>query len=329
MTISMKLGALPITLRQLQYVVAVAEAHNFRRAAAECLVSQPALSAQVAEAEAALGTRLFERDRRGVLVMPAGAELVERARGILVAVEDLLESARRHADPLAGRLRIGVIPTIGPYLLPELDPALRRAFPRLDLLWIEDKTAALVRMIQAGELDAAVVARESQLGDLEYEVLAEDPFVLATALGHPLARAKRPARLGDLEHAAVLLLEDGHCFRDQALDLCSRAGARELGFRATSLATLARMVAGGAGITLLPRLAVEVENRRGGLAIREFCRPVPGRTLVLAWRRRSALAASLRAVAEAARRALSAPPAARGRPRSRASRRPSSRASRG
>jgi LysR family hydrogen peroxide-inducible transcriptional activator len=300
----LKLGAHSLTLRQLQYVVAVAEAKSFHRAAASCHVSQPSLSAQIAEAENALGVRLFERDRRRVLITAAGAEVVARARDILVAMDDLLDAARRHVDPLAGRLRIGVIPTIGPYLLPDLDPALRRAFARLDLLWTEDKTATLVRLVQAGELDAALLALESDLGDLEYEVVGQDPFVLAAAPQHPLARKSGRVRLADLQGANVLLLEDGHCFREQALDLCSQAGAAELGFRATSLPTLCQMVAGGAGVTLLPRLAVEVENRRDLLRVREFFRPAPHRTIVLTWRRRSSLAASLRLVAQAARAAF-------------------------
>jgi LysR family hydrogen peroxide-inducible transcriptional activator len=300
----MRLRPLPLTLRQLQYVVAVAEAKSFRRAAEQCHVSQPSLSAQVAEVEGALGVRLFERDRRRVLLTAAGAELVERAKRVLLEAEDLAEAAKRYTDPFAGTLRIGVIPTIGPYLLPEIDPALRKAFPRLTLQWTEDKTEELVRQVNRGGLDAALLAAEADLGDLEKEVLGRDPFVLATGKQHELARSARRVRVADLRGREVLLLDDGHCFRDQALELCSAAGSRELGFRATSLATLAQMVAGGAGITLLPKLAVEVENRRGLLAIREFTRPEPHRTIVLAWRRRSALDEVLHAVAETARAAF-------------------------
>lgn len=300
----MKLGAHSLTLRQLQYIVAVDREKSFHRAAESCHVSQPSLSAQLAEAENALGVRLFERNRRRVLITAAGTEIVARARDILVAVDELLEAARRHVDPLAGRLRVGVIPTIGPYLLPEVDPALRRAFPRLELLWTEDKTETLVSLVRAGELDAALLALESDLGDLEHAVVGRDPFVLAASPRHALGRNSRRVRLDDLQAENVLLLDDGHCFREQALDLCSRAGATELGFRATSLPTLCQMVAGGTGVTLLPRLAVEVENRRGLLRIREFTRPAPHRTIVLAWRRRSALATALRQVAEAARTAF-------------------------
>src|SRR5437899_2391798 len=188
----MRLGAHPLTVRQLQYVVAVAETRSFRRAAESCFVSQPSLSAQIADLEGALNVKLFERDRRGVLLTAAGAELVERARRVLVDLEDLLEAARHHVDPLAGTLRVGVIPTIGPYLLPEIDPALRKAYLRLRLLWTEEKTEVLVQRIEHGELDAAFLALEADLGDLEHEVIGLDPFVLAVPEAHELARARRP-----------------------------------------------------------------------------------------------------------------------------------------
>src|SRR5881396_2795399 len=172
------------TLRQLQYVVAVAEMMSFRRAAERCNVSQPSLSAQVAEIEAALGVPLFERDRRGVLVTVAGQEIISRARRVLLEADDFIEAAHRFVDPLAGTLRIGVIPTIGPYLLPRIVPALRKAYPRLMFVWIEDKTAVLVRAVAHGDLDAALLALEADLGDLEHDVVAVDPFVLATSPEH-------------------------------------------------------------------------------------------------------------------------------------------------
>jgi LysR family hydrogen peroxide-inducible transcriptional activator len=291
----------PLSLRQLQYLVAVAEARSFRRAAEACHVSQPSLSAQVAEAERALGVRLFERDRRRVLVTAAGEALLERARRVLVEADDLLEAARRHGDPLSGTLRIGVIPTVGPYLLPRATPALRKALPGLLVLWEEDRTATLVRRVTAGELDAALLAREADLGDLVQAELARDPFVLATPRGHPLARGAGPLRPAELRGERVLLLDDGHCLRDQALEVCDKAHAQELGFRATSLPTLVQMVASGAGVTLLPRVAVEAEARHADVVIRPFTRPEPGRTLVLAWRRGSAAEVALRAVVKAIR----------------------------
>jgi len=292
----------PVTLRQLQYVAAVAEARSFRRAAEACAVSQPSLSAQVAAAERALGVRLFERDRRRVLVTTAGEALLARARRVLVEADDLLEAARRHADPLAGTVRVGIIPTVGPYLLPRIVPALREALPALLVLWEEDRTAALVRRAAAGELDGALLAREADLGDLVQAEIAADPFVLAAPPGHPLARGRGPLRPEALEGERVLLLDDGHCLRDQALAVCTRARAEELGFRATSLSTLVQMVASGAGVTLLPLIAVETEAARAGLSARAFAAPAPGRTLVLAWRRGAAAEPALRAIAEVAAR---------------------------
>jgi LysR family hydrogen peroxide-inducible transcriptional activator len=291
------------TLRQLQYAVAVAETRNFRRAAALCHVSQPSLSAQVAELEAALGIRFFERNRKQVLLTTAGRELVDRARRVLLETADLTDAAARFGDPLTGSLRFGIIPTISPYLLPEVVPILRRRFPRLSLQWVEERTATLVTMVQTGSLDAAVLAMEADLGDLEREVLGRDPFVLAAPRQHPLGRARGAVGLDELRGSTALLLDDGHCLRDQALAICSAAEAQELGFRATSLSTLAQMVAGGAGITLLPRLAVRAENRRAHLAVRRFVDPAPHRTLVLAWRRRSPLAAALAQVSATLREA--------------------------
>jgi LysR family hydrogen peroxide-inducible transcriptional activator len=293
----------PLTLRQLQYVVAVAEARSFRRAAELCHVSQPSLSAQLAQLEDVLGARLFERQRRPVLLTPAGEQIVERARRLLVDTDDLVNAAKQLGDPLAGSLRIGVIPTISPYLLPEIVPSLRREHPALTALWVEDKTETLVASLAEGKIDAALLALEAHLGALEHVVIAKDPFVLATPIGHPLAHGRGPARLGDLSGATVLLLDDGHCLRDQALSYCSRARAHEADFRATSLSTLAQMVSAGAGVTLLPRLALPTENRRGKLAVRRFADPAPHRTLALAWRKSSPLGPALRLLAATIRTA--------------------------
>jgi len=299
----MSLAPHPFTLRQLQYVVAVADALSFRKAAQSCHVSQPSLSAQLAQMETALGVRLFERDRRRVLLTEAGKELMERARRLLVEADELVEAARRASDPLSGTLRLGVIPTVSPYLLPSVAPALRKSFPRLHVLWLEDKTEVLVRNLDRGALDAALVALEAELGDVESEVIAEDPFVLVTPRDHPLAARQTDATPADLRGEDVLLLDEGHCFRAQALALCSRARAHELEFRATSLPTLTQMIAAGAGVTLLPRLAVATEVQRSQLSVRAFAEPVPRRTLALIWRKRSALAVALKQVAAAMRAA--------------------------
>ena len=297
------MGPHPFTLRQLQYVVAVAETLSFRRAAERCHVSQPSLSAQLAQVEEALGVRLFERNRRRVLATSAGKELVERARRLLVEADDLAQAAQQLGDPLAGTLRVGVIPTISPYLLPSITPRLKKQFPALTLAWIEDKTSTLVSRLDGGTLDAALLALEADVGEVEHAVIAEDPFVLVLSPHDPLAKSKRPATLAELRGAGVLLLDEGHCFRTQALELCSSARANELEFRATSLSTLVQMVAGGAGITLLPALAVETETQRAELRVRTFEKPVPHRTIALVWRKRSPLGGALRTVAREIREA--------------------------
>ncbi|MGH7788852.1 MAG: LysR substrate-binding domain-containing protein [Candidatus Binatia bacterium] len=290
------------TLRQLQYALAVAQAKGFRLAAERCHVSQPSLSAQVAALEAALGERLFERDRRSVVLTPAGEALLVRAQRLLGEADELRDAAERLRDPRAGTLRLGVLPTIAPYVLPELSSALAERLPRLRVLWREDRTAALLAMVERGEMDAALIALEAEIGVVEQAVIAEDPFVLAAPLRHRLARG-RSVRQAQLAGTPVLLLDDGHCFRDQVLALCEQQGGEAGGFRATSLSTLAQMVARGSAVTLLPAIAVGLENRTGQLAIRRFTAPAPHRTIGLVWRPRSPLAARLRAVAEVFRAA--------------------------
>jgi len=290
-----------LTLRHLQYIVEVARLGGFRRAADACHVSQPALSAQVALAERELGVQVFERDRRGVRVSTAGERIVEQARCVLLAAADLKELARQLATPFNGRLRLGVIPTIGPYLLPEVTPPLARTFPALTLAWTEARTEELVTALRAGGLDGALLAIEADIGDLEFEALGRDPFVLAAAPGHPAVRTRRPATADALNDTSVLLLDDGHCFREQALQVCAQARVDEHSFRATSLATLVQMVSTGSSVTLLPTIALTVENRRSQLRVRRFAAPGPGRTLALAWRRGSAMAKTLAAVADAIR----------------------------
>jgi LysR family hydrogen peroxide-inducible transcriptional activator len=302
----MTLEPLPFSLRQLQYVVAVAEHLSFREAAATCRVSQPSLSIQLAQLEKVLGVELFERDRRRVLVTPSGREFIERARAILRDTEDLISLAHLSGDPLTGTLRLGVIPTISPYLLPGLTRALRREYPGLTAMWTEDKTEVLVRSLETGKLDAAVVALEAELGAVEREVLGNDPFVLATPPGHPLGAKSAPATPAELRHASVLLLDEGHCFREQALAICAGAKVHELAFRATSLSTLAQMVAGGSGVTLLPLLSIPTEARRAKLRLRPFAEPAPKRTIALVWRPRSPLGPALQRLAATARAAFPA-----------------------
>jgi LysR family hydrogen peroxide-inducible transcriptional activator len=297
--------ALPnVSLRQLQYVVAVADLRGFRRAADACHVSQPSLSAQVALVERQLGLRLFERDSRTVRVSSHGVVVIDQARRILLAAAELGEIARQAADPFRGTLRLGVIPTVGPYLLPDLTPALATRFPRLAISWTEARTQDLVRELHDGSLDAVLLALEADIGDLDHAVVLRDPFVLAASARHPLVKPRAAAAPHVLHGASVLLLDDGHCFRDQALSVCAQHGVTEQRFRATSLGTLVQMVSAGASVTLLPSLALPVENRRGQLRIRRFARPVPGRTIALAWRRGSAMRDALQRVADTIRDAI-------------------------
>lgn len=288
------------TLRQLQYFVAVAESGSFRLAAERCFVAQPSLSAQLAALEATLGVRLLERGARRALLTRPGQDLLHRARALLVGAEDLRDAARAFADPLRGTLRIGVIPTISPYLLPLAAPALRAALPDLALRWDEARTPELVAKLEAAEIDAALLAREAELGQVEQAVVAEDRFLFATHRDDPLARGRGPLAPSALRGQPLLLLDDGHCLRDQALAFCSRTRANpaELDFRATSLPTLVQMVASGAGATLLPELAVATESLHADLALRRFEAPEPKRTLVLAWRRHSPFGPALQRVAE-------------------------------
>jgi LysR family hydrogen peroxide-inducible transcriptional activator len=287
------MNPLPYSLRQLQYAVVLAELRSFRKAAERCHVSQPSLSAQVALLESAMGVPLFERDPAGVLVTPAGEALIARMREVLARADDLGGAARQLVDPLSGTLRVGIIPTVSPYLLPALAPALRKRFPKLSLLWTEDKTDLLLQELTAARLDATLLARGAATGDFAEQVIGEDAFVLAARPDHPAVQSHKPAHLRDLEGEEVLLLAEGHCFRDQALALCTRGRAHESDFRATSLSTLSQVVGSGSAVTLLPSLALSVENRGGQLGTRRFAAPVPSRTLILAWRKRSPLAPGL------------------------------------
>jgi len=286
------------TLRQLEYAVAIADHGSFHRAARACHVTQPGLSAQVAQLESLLELRLFERGPRKVLVTPAGEALVRRARALLRDADELVDAARAYTRPLSGTLRLGAIPTVAPYLLPRVLPRLRRAYPQLALQLREDTTRALLARLSGGSLDVLLLALEAPLGDVESLPLFRDDFVLATPPGHRLADAPAP-READLDGEDVLLLEDGHCLREQALSFCQSAGAREPSdFRASSLGTLVQMVSSGAGVTLLPRLAEAIETRHADLAIVPFARPTPYRTIGLVWRRSTPRATEYRELGE-------------------------------
>ncbi|MEO8701723.1 MAG: LysR substrate-binding domain-containing protein [Kofleriaceae bacterium] len=289
------------SIRMLECLVAVAEYGNFRRAATSLGISQPALSAQVQAAEQLLNVQVFERDRRSVLVTPAGEDIVGRAREALAAVDTVGDVARRRGEPLVGPLRLGVIPTIAPYWLPALLPAVRVKYPRLELILREEQTHRLLAQLGAGQIDVALLAIPVP-GDVTTATIAHEAFVVAAQRGAKLV-SKSPVRERALDDQTVLLLEDGHCLRDQALAVCDRGGAVEsMEVRGTSLPTLVQMVAGGLGVTLLPEAAAAaLVQPRGPVAIAKFASPAPGRTLGLAWRTSSARLREFRALAETLR----------------------------
>ncbi len=293
----------PFTLRQLQYIVAIAEELSFRRAAERCGVSQPSLSAQLAQVEEALGVTLFERTRKKVLITVPGRDLAARAKRALVEADELVRAATRTSDPFAGTMRLGVIPTLAPYLLPSITAPLRKRFPKLRIRWTEEKTDVLVKRLDDGELEGAILALEADIGEVAQQVLAKDPFVVLTPPDHALAKKSTHVTEAELRGEELLLLDEGHCFRTQALEACSAARMNESDFRATSLTTLVQMVAGGGCITLIPAIAVDTETRRARLHVRPLAGPAAHRTVALIWRKGSALEPSLQTLATALRQA--------------------------
>ena len=292
------------SIRQLEYLVAVADHLNFREAAASCNVTQPALSTQLQQLEALLGVQLFERDTRRVVATAAGLQLAEEARGILSATDHLLDSARAAGEPLVGRLRLGVIPTVAPYILPSVVQATRRAHPELVLLLQEDQTDRIVQRLHSGELDLLLLALDVDLRGAAELPLFSDPCVLVCPAGHPLAEGGVLAE-SDLEGESVLLLEEGHCLRDHAMPICKSAGMTEYAdFRATSLGTLLQMVGAGIGVTLVPEMAIAGErNCNPGVIFRHFDEGGPSRSIGVAWRKSSAREEEFRALAETIRAA--------------------------
>jgi LysR family transcriptional regulator, hydrogen peroxide-inducible genes activator len=280
-----------MTLQELRYLVALADEGHFARAAEACHISQPTLSTQLRKLENSLGVTLFDRSLRHVAPTAIGREIIAQARVVLDQVGKIREFARREKDPMAGTLKLGVIPTLGPYLLPHLLPAIHQACPGLRLLLREDLTVRLLEQLHSGRLHAALLALPVPDNTLKVEELFSEPFVVALPRAHPLA-AKSRLRQRDLLRESVLLLEEGHCMRDQALEICG-ANRTQISdeVKATSLETLRQMVALGVGCTLLPLLAT---LSGAGLLepnlveLRPFAHPVPTRTIGLLWRQRFA-----------------------------------------
>ncbi|MEZ5207576.1 MAG: LysR substrate-binding domain-containing protein [Acidimicrobiales bacterium] len=290
-----------MNLRDLRYLVALDEHRHFGRAAEASFVSQPTLSTQIRKLERELGVDLVERSPGGVLLTPAGAKVVERARIVLAEADAIVGIARQAQDPEAGSLRLGLFPTLAPYLLPHVVPALHARFPKLELLLVEEKTEVVLDQLATGALDAGILAEPIPRTHLCVEPLFGERFELAVPADHALAGGE-PVRTAVLASEDVLLLEEGHCLRDQALTVCELAGAHErAGFRATSLETLRQMVAAGVGVTLLPELAVTPPVPASpDVAIVHFVDP-PQRDLAMCWRPTSVYAELLPKVAEVIR----------------------------
>ena len=287
-----------MNLRDLRYLVSLAEHRHFGRAAEASHVSQPTLSTQIRKLEDELGVALVERTPRKVLLTEVGREIVQRAREVLNEVEQIRAIARRTLDPESGTVRLGVFPTLGPYLLPHVVPRIRERFPRLELLLTEEKTEGLLRLLREGRLDAVILALPVHDDQLHQEFLFEEDFVLAVPETHELA-GHASLKLDELSDQNLLLLEDGHCLRDQALEVCQLAGASERsGFRATSLETLRQMVAAGVGITLLPNLAVQPPiPRSADIRLVPFRGDPPSRRIAMMWRKSSAMSVFLKRLA--------------------------------
>jgi LysR family hydrogen peroxide-inducible transcriptional activator len=292
-----------MNLRALQYFVKLADLRHFSKAADACFVSQPTLSTQIKKLEDELGVQLVERSPKNIMLTPIGEEIAARARLVLRDVEQIYAAARRSGNPAEGVIRIGLFPTLAPYYLPHVVPALRRKYPSLRLQLAEEKTEDLLRMLRQGELDAALLALPINDEGLAMTTLFEEPFVLALPADHSLAKRSR-VTMDDLNGSELLLLEEGHCLREHALEVCALAGAHERAdFHATSMETLRQMVAADVGITLMPVLAIKppiaaTEN----ILIRKFAEPVPSRTIALVWRGSSALSSFLEELAGTLRR---------------------------
>ena len=288
-----------MNLKDLKYLVALADTGHFGRAAERTFVSQPTLSAQLKKLEEYLGVKLVERQPRNVQLTEVGKQVVVRARRMLDEGEEIISLARNNVDPLGGKLKMALIPTIGPYLLPRIMQKIRKALPHLGLMLYEYQTEALLKKLRDGEIDVGILALPIAHDGLETRELYEEAFTVALPNEHPLA-AKSHIRVQDLKGQTLLLLEDGHCLRDQALEVCSRIDVREAeDFRATSLETLRQMVVAGLGITLLPETAVESPfGSQRGLTIRHFAKPAPSRTVGAIWRKSSTRAEAIAGVCD-------------------------------
>jgi LysR family hydrogen peroxide-inducible transcriptional activator len=293
------------TLRQLRFLVAVVDRRHFGRAAEFCLVSQSTLSSAIQELEDVLGVALIERTRRSVVPTLVGLEVAERARAVLRDAEDLVDVAVAMHDPMSGPLHLGVIPTVGPFVLPRLLPELWRTFPDLKIYLREEQSAPLLARLGNGQLDAVLIALPFQTDDLELSVVAADRFSLVVPKGHRVSRLKAVSG-ADVVGEEVLFLEDGHCMREHALAACSfDGGRRDNAFAGTSLLTLVQMVASGLGVTLVPQTAIDSGLLAAlDVAVVPFVAAAPARQIALGWRKASSRKETFRRLAEKLRTCL-------------------------
>jgi LysR family transcriptional regulator, hydrogen peroxide-inducible genes activator len=274
-----------ITLKQLRYLSALSHHGHFGKAAKACAVTQPALSMQIQELEAELGVPLVERRPGEATLTDVGVEVARRAERVLAATRDIADFARHRGRLLTGRMQLGVIPSIAPYVLPQILPVLQRRYPELRVELRETQTEVLLDELHGGALDVIMLALPVEDAEIESVRLFDDPFLLAVPATDNRAESTR-VDADDIDTQRLILLEEGHCLRDQALAFCSSA-RRDVSLGATSLATVMQMVANGYGVTLLPRVAVDVELRDERVKLLRFAEPAPGRTVGLAWRRTS------------------------------------------
>ncbi|WP_432454734.1 MULTISPECIES: DNA-binding transcriptional regulator OxyR [unclassified Agarivorans] len=276
-----------MNLRDLEYLVALQELKHFRKAAEKCFVSQPTLSGQVAKLEEELGLLLIERTSRKVIFTHAGDELAAKARQILLEVKGLKDMAKSFQAPMAGPLHMGLIPTLAPYLLPQIVPHIRSEFTDMALFLYEEQTHILLQRLEDGDLDCLLLAYLPEMERFGSIDLFDEALVLAMPSQHKWQHQAH-IELTELRGEQLLMLEDGHCLRDQAMGYCFAAGAKEdNSFKATSLETLRHMVAAGMGITLLPQLAIPLETEQNGICYRHFSAPEPSRRISLLYRNNS------------------------------------------
>ncbi|MBD1387924.1 DNA-binding transcriptional regulator OxyR [Neiella sp. HB171785] len=300
-----------MNLRDFEYLLALYEVRHFRKAAERCYVSQPTLSGQIRKLEDELELTLIERDTRNVMFTPAGESVVEHARRVLSEVKQLKDTAQSFRDPMSGELKLGLIPTVAPYLLPKIMPHLFQNFPDMGWQLEEQQTHVLLNLLREGQLDALLLAwLPNEMQGLAHITLFDEPLWLAASKDNHLIK-QTGVELSQLDGETVLMLEDGHCLRDQALGYCFSAGANEDGtFRATSLETLRHMVATGRGVTLMPYLAIQEHHQADPLlGYQPFKSPQPTREIALVYRRGTSRIRTLQALADAIKESVTIPTA--------------------